>query len=111
MLYNFNRWWLTLACLGLGHKFLNRTNRVLTYAREAAYPFYILHLPIDTIVGLFVIRLEASIAVKFLLINVITIVLTLGVYEIIKRVNVLRFLFGMKAKPVAVPIGQPVPAS
>ena len=110
--YNFNRWLLTIAFLGLGHKFLNRSNRVLRYATEAAYPFYILHLPIDTLVALFIVRLEADVAVKYVLINLITIALTLGVYEIVKRVNLLRFLFGMKAKkPIAIPVAQPIPVN
>lgn len=110
--YNFNRWWLTLAFLGLGHKFLNRTNRVLNYAREAAYPFYILHLPIDTLVAYFIVQMKADIAVKYILINIFTIALTLGVYEIIKRVNLLRFLFGMRTKQkIKAPASQPLPAN
>jgi peptidoglycan/LPS O-acetylase OafA/YrhL len=88
--------WL-IAFLGLGYRYLNVTSKVLRYATQAAYPFYILHLPVNTLVGYFVIQWNASIAVKYLVINVFTIALTLAVYDaFVKRTAVTRFLFGMK---------------
>ena len=99
IVYNLSRWVWVVAFLGAGHRVLNRTNKVLAYASEAAYPFYLLHLPIDTLVTYYVIKLEASIAVKYTLIVLVTIVLTLAAYEIfVKRVNFTRFLFGMKPR-------------
>jgi peptidoglycan/LPS O-acetylase OafA/YrhL len=88
-----------VAILGLGHRFLNVSSRLLDYAREAAYPFYILHLPINTVVGYFVIQWPVSIAVKYPVIVVVTILATFAVYEaLVRRTDVTRFLFGMKPK-------------
>lgn len=92
------RWTWVLAILSFGHRYLNVASELLRYCREAAYPFYILHLPIDTLVAYFVIQWDASIAVKYSCIVLLTILLTLVTYDrIVRRTNVTRFLFGMKS--------------
>jgi peptidoglycan/LPS O-acetylase OafA/YrhL len=66
---------------------------------EASYPFYILHFLINTVVGTFVVRWDASIGVKYLTINVVTILVTYAVYDLgVKRMSVTRILFGMKPR-------------
>jgi glucan biosynthesis protein C len=98
--YYLSRWCWVVAILGFGHRYLNKGNRLLRYLGEASYPFYILHLPVNTIVGYFIIQWPVSIAVKFLVINVLTFLATYAVYEVlVKRIGVMRFLFGMKPKP------------
>jgi hypothetical protein len=98
LLYELGRWMLTLAVLGLGHRFLNWTNHVLRYASEAAMPFYLLHMTFSVLTGYFVTQLDASIAVKYPLIVAIATGLTLVAYEMVRRWNVTRPLFGMKPK-------------
>lgn len=105
LIYQMGRWTLTLAVLGLGHRFLNRTNNVLRYASEAAMPFYLLHMTFSVVTGYFVIQLNAAVAVKYPLIVLIATGLTLAAYELVRRWNVLRWLFGMKL------IKQEMPAS
>lgn len=97
LLYRLSQWMWVLTVLAVGHRWLNHDNRSLRYAREAAYPFYILHLPVDTLVAFYVIQLNISLAAKYGLIVVATTVITLAIYDlIIKRVDLLRFCFGMK---------------
>jgi hypothetical protein len=98
LIYQMGRWMLTLAVLGLGHRFLNRTNPVLRYTREAAMPFYLQHMTFSVLTGYFVIQLDASVAVKYPLIVAIATGLTLVAYELVRRWNVTRPLFGMKPK-------------
>lgn len=95
--YQMGRWMLTLATLGLGHRFLNFTNHVLRYASEAAMPFYLLHMTFSVVTGYFVIQLDAPVAVKYPLIVVVATILTLLSYELVRRWNVSRLLFGMKS--------------
>ena len=96
--YYFSRWCWLIAILGLGHKYLN-TKKVPRYASEAAYPFYILHLPINTLVGYYVIQWDTSIAMKYLVITAATTILTAVLYDVlVKRTNVTRFLFGIKLR-------------
>jgi hypothetical protein len=96
LMYEMGRWSLTLATLGLGHRFLNRTSSFLRYASEAAMPFYLLHMTFSVVTGYFVIQLNAPVTVKYPLIVLIATGLTLITYELVRRWNVLRWLFGMK---------------
>jgi glucan biosynthesis protein C len=99
VVYNFCRWSWCIAFIGLGHRVLNASSRLLSYCSEAAYPFYILHLPVNTLVGYFVVRLDASLPIKYELILLLTIALTLAIYDVaIKRFAITRLLFGMKTK-------------
>src|SRR5258706_8102802 len=85
--YQIGRWTLTLATLGLGNRFLNRTSDVLGYASEAAMPFYLLHMTISVITGYFVIQLTAPVYVKYPLIVLVATGLTLLAYELVRRWN------------------------
>ena len=102
--YQMGRWMLTLAALGLGHRFLNRTSDLLRYASAAAMPFYLLHMTFSVITGYFVIQLDAPLAVKYPLIVVVATGLTLLAYELVRRWNATRLLFGMKSAKKDAPI-------
>lgn len=95
---------LTLAVLGLGHKFLNRTSNLLRYASEAAMPFYLLHMTFSVITGYFVVQLNAPVMVKYPLIVLVATGLTLLAYELVRRWNVTRLLFGMKSTKKDAPV-------
>ena len=104
LIYQMGRWSLTLATLGLGHRFLNRTNDLLRYASEAAMPFYLLHMTLSVLTGYFVIQLNASVIVKYPLIVLVAAGLTLIAYEFVQRWNVSRWLFGMKPIKKEMPV-------
>jgi len=92
-------WSWLLAILGYGLKYLNVNHRVLPYANEAVLPFYILHQPLILLVGYLVIPLPLPILGKYVMIAVVALGLTLGLYEFgIRRVSVIRRIFGMKAR-------------
>ena len=85
------------AILGLGSRYLNFNNRFLRYANEAVLPFYILHQTIILIIGFLVIQWSMGIAPKYLIISATSFVAILAIYELlIRRINILRFLFGMR---------------
>jgi hypothetical protein len=90
-------WFWVLSLLGLGSRFLNRSTRALAYANEAVLPFYMLHHAVIYVVGYQVIQRGGGVAVKFAVIAGISFVVIVTLYEIlIRRVNILRVLFGMK---------------
>jgi glucan biosynthesis protein C len=90
-------WCWIIGLLGLGRRFLNFNNRFLAYANQAVLPFYILHHAIIYIVGYYVIQWSGSIGGKFLIISIASFAIIMAIYEIlIRRLNLLRFLFGMK---------------
>lgn len=94
-----NTWGWLMAILGFGVSRLNVANRLLTYASEAAYPYYILHQTVILVLAFYVVALDWSIAAKFTCILLLSFVMTLVVYEVlVRRITVLRFLFGMKVR-------------
>lgn len=98
-IFGISSWCWVLAFFGFGFKHFTRGNSILTYATEAVLPFYILHQTILLGVGYFVTRWAIPDAVKFGVISLSSLVIIMGMYEyMIRRVNVLRVLFGMKSK-------------
>lgn len=102
-------WSWLLTMIGFGHRFLNRTSPALRYLSEAAFPVYLLHLPANTVIGWFVVQMDADPVVKYVIINLGTFALTFAVYEVIRRVGFLRFAFGMKPRASSAPKIMPTP--
>ncbi len=90
-------WSLLIGFINLGRRFFDFKSKFLAYAREAVLPFYILHQTVIIVVGYYVVRWDLNPALKYLVILVISFSLIMAMYDLlIKRINVLRFLFGMR---------------
>jgi len=90
-------WSCLIAILGFGARHLRTSNRFLKYANEAVLPFYILHQTIILAIGFRVIRLDAPLWIEYLIIVTSSFAVTIALYEfLIRRISVLRFLFGLK---------------
>ena len=90
-------WSCLIAILDFGARHLRTSNRFLKYANEAVLPFYVLHQTVILAIGFHVIRLDAPLWVEYLIIVVSSFAATIALYELlIRRINVLRFLFGLK---------------
>jgi peptidoglycan/LPS O-acetylase OafA/YrhL len=90
-------WCWIIGLLGLGRRFLHFNNKFLAYANEAVLPFYILHHTVIYIIGYYVIQWSGNIGSKFIIISIVSFTIIMAIYEIlIRRINLPRFLFGMK---------------
>lgn len=90
--------WIAFV-LYLGAKYLNLKSMFVTYGNEAVLPFYIFHQTIILCIGWFVIRWDIGILPKYLIIAVASFALIMVLYELlVRRFNVMRFLFGMRPK-------------
>ncbi len=90
-------WGWLFAILGFGSFYLNRTNRFLSYGNEAVLPFYVLHQTVIIIIGFYVVQWDAGVGAKYLVISTTSFIGIMGLYEfLVRRIRVLRFLFGMK---------------
>ncbi|MFC2019230.1 acyltransferase family protein [Chloroflexota bacterium] len=99
MFLTLKSWCLLLAILGFGSRYLNFNNRFLGYANEAVLPFYIMHQTVIIVIGFFVIQLSIGIAPKYFIVAATSFVAIMAIYELlVRRINVLRFLFGMRLK-------------
>ncbi len=105
-------WCCVLAILGFGRKHLNFSTPFLSYANEAVLPFYILHQTVIMGVGYLIVRWAIPDLLKWLIVVPVSFVLIMVLYEfLVRRLNVLRILFGMKPqveRPIARPEALPV---
>ena len=100
-LFGFASWCWILTFVGLGFRYLTRSTRFLTYANEAVLPFYIMHQTVLLGIGYYVTRWPIPDLAKAIIIGVSSFATIMILYEfVVRRVNVLRVLFGMKPRPV-----------
>ena len=95
--------WILSACsllptfLGFGMQHLTSTTPFLKYASEAVMGFCILHQTVLLVIGYYVVRWNIPDFAKWTIIAASSFVIIMAIYEfIIRRVNVLRFMCGMK---------------
>jgi len=96
--YPIGTWLALLVWTGLAMRLLNFSNGLLRYANDAVLPVYILHQTLIVAIGYFVIQWDWPIAGKYPFIVVSVFISSLLIYEIVRRINVTRFLFGIKAR-------------
>ncbi len=90
-------WCCVLAALGFGMRYLNFSNAFVRYANEAVLPFYVLHQTVLLAIGYFVVQWLIPDLFKWVIILVASLSVIMLLYEfLIRRFNVMRFLFGMK---------------
>jgi glucan biosynthesis protein C len=112
MLKGLGGWWWAVAILGWSERLLSARGdgdavesrgleRLRAYANEATLPVYMLHHLVVVVIGFYVVRLPLGLWVKYAAITLASLAVTLGIYQgLIRRVVVLRFLFGMRTGPI-----------
>jgi glucans biosynthesis protein C len=111
-IFGISSWCWVLAIFGFGMKHLTFSKPYLQSLNEAVLPFYVLHQSILIYVGYFVVQMDISAPAKWAIIAPLSFAIIVGLIAIIRRVNVLRFLFGMKPLPrstQAAPAVAPLP--
>ncbi len=92
-----NTWAWLLTFLGFAAHHLNFSNNFLKYANEAVLPFYILHQTVIVVVGFFIRNWQVAVFPKYLFLAAVSFMIIMVLYEfVVKRINILRLLFGMK---------------
>ena len=90
------------AVLAFGYRYLNHPGKLLAYLSEAAYPIYIMHMLFLFLGSILIFPLHINVQLQFFLVLLFTLFGCLVTYEyIIKRVKILRLLFGLKIKQQA----------
>ena len=103
-------WGLMAACgwcwsafmLFIGMRYLDRDNRARQYGQEILLPFFVLHQTVIIAIAYFAVQWNTGMLPKMLAVYLGSFVVTIGLCElVIKRVGILRVLFGMKGgRPV-----------
>jgi glucan biosynthesis protein C len=95
MVIESNSW--IFAVFGFCHKYLNKSSTLLSYLSTAAYPIYIIHMVVLYGASAFILPLKLPVYISFPLIVVVTFAGCYIIYEfVIRRVNLLHPLFGLK---------------
>ena len=90
-------WCWTAFTLFIGMRFLNFTNRVLSYGQEAIVPFFVVHQPVIIVIAYLVVQLNTALIPKLLAVVIGSFAVSLLLYQlVIRRVGILRVAFGMK---------------
>ncbi|WP_419260437.1 acyltransferase family protein [Clostridium chromiireducens] len=89
-------WIGILAIMGLGKKFLEFNNKFTQCFTSAIFPIYIFHQSIIVIVGFIVVQTVRVPVIQYFVIMGTSFILTIIMYEIFRRLPVIRFLFGIK---------------
>lgn len=89
--------WLTLiVILGYGKKYLSTNHKILSYMNKAAFPIYFLHQTVLVVISFYIVELGEILLFKYILIVMLTLVISLLLFEIFKRVPMMRWLLGIK---------------
>ncbi|NRD23611.1 acyltransferase family protein [Winogradskyella litoriviva] len=92
-----NTW--ILGLFGIGYSYFNKPSALLNYLSPAVYPIYIIHMFVLYAAALLILPLDLHPMLEFIAITVITFIICVLIYEfILKRINILRPLFGLKWK-------------
>ena len=97
-LYAIDCWLFLLAFLAIGMRLLNFTSALHRYANDAVLPVYILHHMLIIIIGFYVIQWDMPVVAKYFFVVVTVFTGSLAIYEVVRRINVTRFLFGIKVR-------------
>jgi glucan biosynthesis protein C len=90
-------WCFVLVLFGTAARLRTTDIRGRAYLAESSLPVYVLHQVAIVGLGFAIVRLNLGIALKFTLLLVTSVALTLAVYElVVRRVGILRLLFGMR---------------
>jgi hypothetical protein len=95
-IWALNGWCWVTAILGYGRKYLSFNHRLLSVSNELVLPFYVLHQAVIVAVAFYVVGLDLIAVEKYLLIVVASLPIILAALYPISKINVLRFLFGMR---------------
>jgi glucan biosynthesis protein C len=93
-------WCWTAFMLYIGMRYLDRDSKALRYGQANLLPFFVVHQPAILAIAYLVVQWETTIAIKLLVVVLGAFVVSIGITElVIKRVGILRLLFGMKGPP------------
>lgn len=85
-----------LVVFAFGYRYLNKPGPVLSYLSQAAYPIYIIHMVFLYLGSYLIFPLSMPVQLKFIFVVAFTFIGCLLCYDLIRRVNWLRPVFGLK---------------
>lgn len=105
-------WLWVIGLVGFAKTYLSRPSRLLGYLAESAYPIYVMHVAAIISVGYLLLGWNAPLLVKYLVIMVAAYAITFTIFDLlIRRIPILRPLFGLRAVRAPEPPAPPTASS
>lgn len=101
-----NHWAWILALVGLTGRWLNRPSALLRYTDKAILPWYMLHQTLIIVAAAWLKALTLPVGLEAVLILILTCVGCYLGYELVRRIGILRWLFGIKIARRCSPIDE-----
>lgn len=103
--YALMAWSATVAACGFAARHLDFDSPTRRYLNEAIFPVYILHQTLIVVLAHAMKPLRIAPAPEAIMLMVLTATLSFGIFELVRRVRLLRSLFGLApVKPQAEPL-------
>jgi glucans biosynthesis protein C len=104
-------YFLVIGTIGLAARYLEMQSKRWKYLYEASFGIYIFHFLPVTILGFYLINLDINYYLKFVITVVLSFPVIFLLYETVRRIPGLRFLFSLKkpAPRLQEPATQPQP--
>ncbi|NML59642.1 hypothetical protein HHL21_00750 [Massilia sp. RP-1-19] len=99
VLYTLCGWSAIVAACGFGHHHLNADNGARRYLTQAVFPVYILHQTLIVVLAHSFKPAGLAPVTEAVVLAVLTLCLSFGMFELVRRVPVLRPLFGLGPQP------------
>lgn len=106
--YGFYQWLCIVTVLGFARRWLNRDSAARRYLTDAIFPYYIVHQTAIIVIAHALRGRGISTGVEATIIIAGTAAICIATYEIVRRVDWLRPLFGLKREEP--PAGMPMRA-
>jgi len=101
---NLGAWMFVNGLIGVASKYLNKPTRTLKYFSKGSMAIYILHLPLEVIVGYYLMRNPMNPVLEIFLLILINAALCIAIYEIVRQINRIvpgiGYLLGIKEKQI-----------
>jgi glucan biosynthesis protein C len=113
VVYVLCAWSAIVAVCGFAHRHLNRDNAARAYLTEAVFPVYILHQTLIVSIAHLIKPAKIAPAPEGLILIGLTLTISFSIFEVVRRVAVLRPFFGLgprreKAPAATIVEGAPV---
>ena len=101
MVYAACAWCAIVAVCGFAHRHLNRDHASRRYLTDAVFPVYIVHQTLIVTMAHWMKPASLHPGVEAVILIVLTLTLSFGIYDLVRRIAVLRPFFGL-GKPAPV---------
>jgi surface polysaccharide O-acyltransferase-like enzyme len=100
-IYCLCQWAPILTVCGFGHRHLNFDSAKRRYLTEAVFPVYILHQTLIVSMAHWMKPIKLAPGIEGVFLIVLTFGISFGVFEVVRRIGVLRPLFGLTSQKSA----------